>query len=163
MNPYNIEEFIKSNTDLVKNLVLNKDKIHEKWTKYLDNLFSKLDDNISEIISLQMEIEYMIFCREHISFDSPENFKRFLDYEAYKSLSSIKDKIKFKPKSKIIDKVYDYETNSVYYLLEDGNLVKINESVTQPKDKLDLSVFNEDIIKLIDISLYRDIKINSIT
>ena len=76
----------------------------------------------------------------------------------------LKIKLKLKRRSKIIGKVYNYETNKLELELEDGTFVEINdEKLKQPEIKLDKSIFPDCWLYVTgDIAALRDKKIESI-
>ena len=156
---------------------LTKEKIDSLklygYSTELQSLFTKYN------LSLDFKNEigaYYSYCKEILitqsSFviDTFDQQSYMIEKDKYSIISNeiseigLKIKLKLKRRSKIIGKVYNYETNKLELELEDGTFVEINdEKLKQPEIKLDKSIFPDCWLYVTgDIAALRDKKIESI-
>lgn len=161
--PYTLDEYILRYAESFKSRDMdrfNQEQIVRKWEPIIERHFD--DINFNKEVKSNLAI-YLEICSSYYHNISSLNNKTYND-ESYVIFSEIRSKIK-KIKSKksgVIRKVFNYETGFMEYELEDGNFIKINESVDAPKTDVDNSIFPDVFLKIMDKKMYRDRKIDEI-
>lgn len=131
------------------------------------NLSVEFKNQIGGYYSLLKEI---LITDSSVVLDAFDYGRYFTEKEKYSILAAELNEIalklnnKQKRRSKIIGKVYNYETNKIELELEDGTFVETNgDSLTKPKLDLDKSVFPDCWLYVSgDIASLRDKRIDTI-
>lgn len=169
MNPYNpfssqmieLGEYIDKSPGLIKSIISKKSEFVKKWLPVIKTGFDdvRLTDEMLENICLYCEI-----CNAYYESMRQVGFK-LVGNELAGVLQQIRTKILNKEpnRSEVKSKVYNYQTGFMEYELADGNFIKIvNESVIGPRLEVSKDIFCEEFVKHLDISSYRDIKIDKL-
>ena len=154
-------EYIDRNPTIVDSLIKKKSDIYKKWLPVIERGFDdiKISESTMSDICLYCELCNVYYDALHqIGYKLAGN-------ELSGVLSEIRNKILNKDQERVavVRKVYNYQTGFMEYELEDGKFVKIiNESVSGPKVDISKDIFCEQFVKHIDISSYRDMKIDKL-
>jgi hypothetical protein len=143
----------------IQDFSYQKDKIISKWTPVVKSQFNDfiIDEDTTKSMCIFFEL----------CFNYNQLVSDFISSPKYLSslFESLRNKIKLKNqdrRSTVLRKVFNYQTGTLEYELEDGNFIPINESVIPPKIEVDSDIFPIEFIKLIDPQKYRDKKIDQI-
>lgn len=135
----------------------NINTIMEKWNKIIIDYGSikfLLTDEF--YIYLELYLEYLEYIRNLGITQKGTELKDFFNNILY-NISSKKYR-----RSRVKNKVYNYDTGSLEYELEDGTYIKIPEcEIIEEKISMN-DIYTEEYIKIIDISKYREIRIKDI-
>lgn len=176
------EEYIDSGKKYLYNKILSLGQLSNKeldslkkysYSVELESLFGKY--NLSVELKTQIGAFYSL-CKEVLITKSsvimnPLDINSYLlEKDKYRILSTelseiaLKLTIKQKRRSKIIGKVYNYETNKLEYELEDGIFVEIDgDKLIRPKLELDKTIFPDCWLYVSgDIASLRDKRIDNI-
>lgn len=156
-----IDEYIRQNQNIVKQIIESPDLFQRKWEGVIDNFFEKLKitSSIYKDLCVYSEVASRYYDYLH------ELGYKITGAELSDILNDIKLKIleKEPERSAIVRKVYNYQSGFVEYELENGKYVKIvNESVIGPRSDVSKDIFPDEFLKHIDLSLYRDNKIDKL-
>lgn len=164
-NPYlqipDFGEYINRSPGLVKSIIEKRTEVTKKWLPVLGKFFNdfRLSDYVLSDICVYCEL-----CSTYY-----ENIRILGFKPTGNELSGVMDEIVNKitnidqKRVPVKRKVYNYITGFMEYELEDGSYVKIiNESVSGPKIDVSLNIFCEEFTKHLDISLYRDSRIDKL-
>lgn len=155
MNRPTFGDFLSS-TSTAEKCIKNKNECFRKWHPVLLNFFEDYNISKESYINLSVYAEiYSIY----------ESFGYKTTNESLTSeinrIKSELDKTEIR-RSIVKSKVYNYQTGKMEYELEDGNFIEISD-VKVKGPYLEISdVYEKEFIKLIDISKYRDMKIDDI-
>ena len=156
---------------------LPKDKIFSlkthAWTTELQSVFHKYNLSLevkNEIAAYYSYCKEMLLTKSSSIMDALDQQSYMIEKDKYSIISNeiteifFKIKLKLRKRSKVIGKVYNYETNKLELELEDGTFVEINgDELKQPEIKLDKSIFPDCWLYATgDIATLRQNKIDSI-
>lgn len=168
MERLSLEEFILNNhhnirrnlnTTIDGSIEVKYDNNIFKWHADVREIFKNynLDKKSIELLSLFISVCDNYAKSTFSSLEMMNNFKT-------KTIKDIYQKFKDrKIRSKIIGKSYNYHSNKIEYILEDGNYVEIDgDSNKKPCVSFDINIFPLEFLKIIDYNEYRDNKIDKI-
>ena len=176
--PQTLEEFILSNKDIRRRYLVRKTidgKITEDYVEFMINDWSSIIETYFKpiLLSTQLKKEVAFYCeliKIHLesshylnsNIRPGHNTGDGISIEIKKRLNIIHKNIVDNPKRvKIMGKYFNYTTGKSEYLLEDGKYVKTDGSEV-PIIEMDYSLFPQEFVMLINMSEYRNSKIDQI-
>ena len=160
MNRPTFGDFLSS-TSTAEKCIKNKNECFRKWHPVLLNFFEDYNISKESYINLSVYVEiYSIYESNLVSFGHKTTNESYLTSEINRIKSEL-DKPEIR-RSIVKSKVYNYQTGKMEYELEDGNFIEISD-VKVKGPYLEISdVYEKEFIKHMDISKYRDMKIDDI-
>lgn len=104
--------------------------------------------------------EYEFLIKPPYSIKSPSSSKSIVDI-----INLVKQSLKKSSpqRSRIVSKVFNFDTALIEYELENGDYVAINgDEMIYPERNIDSNIFNIELLKIFDLQEYRNSKIEEI-
>ena len=144
---YNKPFFLDANLDMRKKCI-------KKWEPIVENMFDEEKTRLSASLMEHM-CYFLELCSSYADIIQNIGYIKNQMGVIIENIKSLKDN-----RSDIIGKSFNYTTGKLEYKLVDGNYISTVES-EMPKLN-DISILPDIYVKYVDISKYRDMKIDEI-